>query len=419
MKASRVLIILGLLVSSLFLVPAVAAVAFPQLALGGGYEVILLVSNNGTATWEGKASLRQGNEQPWAGNWAVNGVASGGSDFDILLTGGSTKKFVLTGDASLRAGYLRIDPENGLSSQPITTSFFYNFLTPGQAAAQGGPSPSSVLGIADLLDSTGVPAQAPSAKFVFAVEKTANLNTGFAWAPFSIGTAFGITATLFREDGTQFQQKARNFAGHLAEFFSETFDNVPDGFVGRMEIESQELIFLTVLRLEFTDSGFQLTSVPPKPLLEFHTPVFVAGETIPDRHGCVDENFVSPPLTWVGSPEGVQSWALIVQDPDAPVGTFSHWVIFNLPAHTRQLEEGIPRDQDTLANGARQGTNDFSLLGYGPPCPPPGPDHRYFFRLFGLDSRLTLAPGATKAQLEDAMTDHIVCSTQLMGWYGR
>jgi Raf kinase inhibitor-like YbhB/YbcL family protein len=107
-----------------------------------------------------------------------------------------------------------------------------------------------------------------------------------------------------------------------------------------------------------------------------------------------------------------------VDDPDAPVGTWVHWVIYDLPAGTTGLPQGVARDE-TLANGARQGRNDFKKIGYGGPCPPAGKPHRYFFKLYALNQKLGLASGATKQDVERAMQKHIVAQAELMGLYGR
>jgi Raf kinase inhibitor-like YbhB/YbcL family protein len=126
----------------------------------------------------------------------------------------------------------------------------------------------------------------------------------------------------------------------------------------------------------------------------------------------------SPPLAWSDGPAGVQSFALIADDPDAPRGTWVHWVLYNLPADADALPEAVPPTK-TLAGGASQGTNDFGRLGYGGPAPPRGKPHRYFFKLYALDAPLQLAPGATKAQLEAAMRGHVLAQAELMGTYQR
>jgi Raf kinase inhibitor-like YbhB/YbcL family protein len=109
---------------------------------------------------------------------------------------------------------------------------------------------------------------------------------------------------------------------------------------------------------------------------------------------------------------------LIVDDPDAPVGTWVHWVLYDLPANTKDLAENVAK-QEQLPNGARQGRNDFRKIGYGGPCPPPGKPHRYFFKLYALDKKLDLKAGVTKADVESAMQGHILAQGQLMGRFGR
>jgi len=144
---------------------------------------------------------------------------------------------------------------------------------------------------------------------------------------------------------------------------------------------------------------------------------FSNGETIPKKFTC-DGPDLSPPLRWKEPPAATQSLALIADDPDAPVGTWVHWVLYNLPANTHELPEGVDK-QERLASGATQGRNDFRRIGYGGPCPPPGNPHRYYFKLYALDSKLNLKAGATKAELEDAMKGHTLGETEFMGRYGR
>jgi Raf kinase inhibitor-like YbhB/YbcL family protein len=151
--------------------------------------------------------------------------------------------------------------------------------------------------------------------------------------------------------------------------------------------------------------------------IELTSPAFQAGATIPKQH-TGDGADRSPPLHWSEPPSGTKSLALICDDPDAPRGTWVHWVLFNLPAQTRELEEGV-KTNDVLASGAKQGKNDFGNIGYGGPAPPKGKPHRYFFKLYALDVVLELAPGATKAQLVEAMRGHILAEGQLTGNYGR
>ncbi len=147
------------------------------------------------------------------------------------------------------------------------------------------------------------------------------------------------------------------------------------------------------------------------------TTAFSAGEMIPKKFTC-DGPDLSPPLTWKDAPARTQSFAIVVDDPDAPVGTWVHWVLYNLPANTKELPEGVEK-KEQLASGALQGRNDFRKIGYNGPCPPPGKPHRYYFKLFALDTKLNLNAGATKADLERAMQSHILGEAQLIGRYGR
>lgn len=143
---------------------------------------------------------------------------------------------------------------------------------------------------------------------------------------------------------------------------------------------------------------------------------FVPGGKIPWKYTC-DGMDISPPLTWTSSPEGTKAFALICDDPDAPMGTWVHWVLFNLPANNTELHENVPPERE-LEGGAKQGMNDFRKIGYGGPCPPGG-THRYFFKLYALDVEINLEAGATKEELLKAMEGHILAEGQLMGRYER
>ncbi|MGA8089645.1 MAG: YbhB/YbcL family Raf kinase inhibitor-like protein [Terracidiphilus sp.] len=143
----------------------------------------------------------------------------------------------------------------------------------------------------------------------------------------------------------------------------------------------------------------------------------LAGGTVPKEFTC-DGADQSPPLKWTAPPADTKSFILTVTDPDAPGGTFTHWVVFNLPANTSALAAGVPT-QDQLPDGSRQGRNDFGKVGYGGPCPPRGSTHRYFFDLFALNSTLVLPARATRAQIEDAMNTHVLARGKLMARYGR
>lgn len=144
---------------------------------------------------------------------------------------------------------------------------------------------------------------------------------------------------------------------------------------------------------------------------------FEEGKSIPSKHTCDGED-ISPALAWRGVPEGTKSLALICDDPDAPVGTWVHWVLYGVPADTTSLPQGVPQQESVEGVGV-QGRNDFKRIGYGGPCPPPGTPHRYFFKLYALDDVPALEPGATKKALLAAMEGHVLAQGQLMGRYRR
>lgn len=143
---------------------------------------------------------------------------------------------------------------------------------------------------------------------------------------------------------------------------------------------------------------------------------FEEGGMIPERCTCDGEN-QSPPLDWEDAPEGVKSFALVCEDPDAPMGTWVHWVVYDIPSTIGKLPAGLP-PEGRLVNGGKQGTNDFHRIGWGGPCPPSG-THRYFFRLYALGRVLDLDPGATREQLFRAMRSHVLGEASLMGRYHR
>jgi len=151
--------------------------------------------------------------------------------------------------------------------------------------------------------------------------------------------------------------------------------------------------------------------------LSVSSSVFQEGNPIPTKYSCEGQD-VSPQLAWDGSPAGTQSFAMIVDDPDAPVGVFTHWVLFNLPTGSHELPEAIPV-QSPLTSGALQGKNDFGKIGYGGPCPPPGSPHRYQFTVYALDGKLDLPTGASKEQVLEAMSGHILAQGTLTGIYQR
>ncbi len=156
---------------------------------------------------------------------------------------------------------------------------------------------------------------------------------------------------------------------------------------------------------------------PSAARIELSSPAFEGGGVIPRRYTCDGED-VSPPLEWGDLPEGTLSLALIVFDPDAPGGEFTHWLIYGIPADVGGLPEGVP-GEGVVAGLGTQGRNDFGRIGYGGPCPPPGPAHRYVFRLFALDAELDLPPGITRGELEAAVEGHVLGVGELVGLYSR
>ncbi len=158
--------------------------------------------------------------------------------------------------------------------------------------------------------------------------------------------------------------------------------------------------------------SFQLTSS-----------AFGRGSSIPGQYTC-DGADASPELSWGdtpadgNAPQGTVTFALVMNDPDAPVGDWVHWVVWNIPATSHGVVASFPREEQ-LRNGTRQGRNDFGKIAYNGPCPPPGKTHRYFFRVYAVDARLDLAPGATRAQIESALKGHILAQAEYMGTYRR
>jgi hypothetical protein len=151
--------------------------------------------------------------------------------------------------------------------------------------------------------------------------------------------------------------------------------------------------------------------------LDITSEVFGLNDYIPDRYTCDAQNF-SPPLSWSGVPENAKSLVLICDDPDAPFKTWVHWVLINIDPEVRGLSENIsPEELKNL--GIIQGKNDFGSLGYGGPCPPPGGAHRYFFKLYALDTTLSLQEGVGKKEVIDAMQGHVIAETKIVGLYQR
>ena len=146
------------------------------------------------------------------------------------------------------------------------------------------------------------------------------------------------------------------------------------------------------------------------------SPAFAEGTSIPAKYTC-DGKDISPPLGWGGVPQDTKGIAIISDDPDAPGGTWVHWVVYGIPPDVTELGEGVPA-QDVLPSGARHGKTDFGGREYGGPCPPSG-THRYYFKVYALDRQVDLPPGATKQELLREMEGRVLAQGQLMGTYQR
>jgi Raf kinase inhibitor-like YbhB/YbcL family protein len=154
--------------------------------------------------------------------------------------------------------------------------------------------------------------------------------------------------------------------------------------------------------------------------LELQSRAFAQNATIPVPYVCTDAGGAgkSLPLAWRGAPASTKTFALVVRDPDAPSGSFVHWVVYNLPAHTTKLAADVPKT-DTIPAGGVQGVNGSGAVGYFGPCPPPGKPHHYHFHLYALDGELKLKPGATADDVEQAAKGHTLADADLVGIFGR
>ena len=180
------------------------------------------------------------------------------------------------------------------------------------------------------------------------------------------------------------------------------------------------LVLLTFC-LAFSEIGNALEEGASMVTLKLTSTSFEPNGVIPARYTCEGKD-ISPSLQWSDPPSGTKSLALISEDPDAPGGTWVHWVLYDLPQGTRELKEGVPKTSllQFPDGAARQGTTDFKRLGYGGPCPPPGSYHRYFFKLYAIDTILEYFPdGMTKQELLKAMEGHILAQGELIGRYKR
>lgn len=233
----------------MFLLPVASqAITFAQLALGGGYEAVLLISNKTNHGWSGTIWVSRGFDQRWEGRWAINGEDRTGTDgTTVTIPRRGLVKLRLTGDSVTRAGYLEVKSDFSYSDLDIAVSYFYEYRIAGV-----------------LKDTVGSPESPAGRSFVFAVERSSAIDTGIAWCPFSRINVlpFQINLTLYDQDGNVARQRSYDFIGHQAQFLTQLFTDLPSPFVGHLAIESLEYFYLEVLRLETTPTGFQLTSTP-------------------------------------------------------------------------------------------------------------------------------------------------------------
>jgi Raf kinase inhibitor-like YbhB/YbcL family protein len=177
------------------------------------------------------------------------------------------------------------------------------------------------------------------------------------------------------------------------------------------------LCCITIVTALLTVNFLEAQATRVRQPFQLTSSAFAPGAMIPSQYSCTGTD-ISPALHWGDAPVGTQSFALIVDDPDAPAGDWVHWTMWNIPATSHELAENVPK-QEHLADGSRQGRNDFRKTGYNGPCPPGGKTHRYFFRLYALDTTIDLKPGAAKADLDAAIKGHVLAQAEYMGTFKR
>ncbi len=191
-----------------------------------------------------------------------------------------------------------------------------------------------------------------------------------------------------------------------------------NSFLPRLQTAASGIIILGMTLTGCLGNRAEIPEPRPKTTIPItlESTAFAPDTAIPAQYTCTGEN-TSPPLAWGEVPAETRSLAVVMDDPDAPGGTFVHWVMYDLPPETRQLPPALPPDA-SLPGGGTQGKSSFGKTGYGGPCPPSG-THRYSFRLYALDKPLELPPGATKAELFEAMGDSVLAIAQLTGRYSK
>lgn len=175
-------------------------------------------------------------------------------------------------------------------------------------------------------------------------------------------------------------------------------------------------ILLLMMFSVLTTGGFKGDLETAAVEFKFYSPAFDDGKFIPSKYTCDGIN-VSPPLRWTNAPGGAKSLALICNDPDAPIGDWVHWIVYNIPPTSVEIKEGAS-SKKILPKGAFEGLNDFGKNNYGGPCPPSG-THRYFFKLYALDVLLPVNDDLTKKQLLRLMKEHLLAEAVLIGKYQR
>jgi hypothetical protein len=238
-----------IILALLFLSPTAVAATWAQFVLGEGYESVLMVSNKTAFPWQGTVKIFQGYNASWAGRWYVNGTEYTGSDaYPVSLPAYGTVRLFFTGDSSLQVGYMDFESGSSYSLIDVAYSFFYNLRINDN----------------DLSETVGGPESPHNKKMVFGVEKSAQVDTGYAISPLSRSgaTSFPIVLTLYNSDGSIYDTRQVTFLGHHAIFVSQVF-SLPATFIGFLKVDSQQSIYLTVLRMEYNSTGWQFTSIAP------------------------------------------------------------------------------------------------------------------------------------------------------------
>jgi Raf kinase inhibitor-like YbhB/YbcL family protein len=184
---------------------------------------------------------------------------------------------------------------------------------------------------------------------------------------------------------------------------------------GKQAIYTSLGVFLALFALEAIAAGIARSD--QRPQIVIGSKVFTSAGRIPDQYTCVGAD-ASPPLAWSGAPAGAKSLVLIVDDPDAPSGSFTHWIVYNLPTTIAGLSAGVPRSA-ALSQGGRQGLNDFGRVGYNGPCPPPGGQHHYHFRIFALDQLLQFNADPSGETARAAIRGHVLAEGETIGVFSR